>query len=134
MKRLLGAILLAALCGGCATTVRQAPSTNYSLIDPKGVDMGRYDQDYRDCAELANQTDVADRTASNAAAGAVVGAAFGAIIGAIFCGRYCAQQGAAWGAGTGVVQGAVSGNGSAVNEQQGALRRCLIGRGYNVIR
>ncbi len=116
-------LVLAAALAGCSVA---PPRTDYSLIDPQGVDMARYQADHAECAGLANQTDVADR----AAGGAVFGALLGTVIGAAFCGRNCAGQVAAYGAGSGAGSGLVSG----VREQQVALRACLAGRGYRVIR
>jgi len=121
MKIILG--LFALLLAGCAVA---PPRSDYSLIDPQGVDMAQYQRDYADCAQLANQTDVGDR----AAGGAVGGAIFGALLGAVLCGRNCVGAGAAGGALGGTTGAAASG----VREQQGALRACLSGRGYRVIR
>jgi hypothetical protein len=123
MKTKITAVLVASMVGGCAVA---PPSTDYSLIDPQGVDMGKYRSDYGECAQLANQTSVGGR----AAAGALVGAALGAILGAAICGRECAQAGARAGAAGGVV----GGTGGGVEEQQRTLRNCLNGRGYTVIR
>lgn len=113
-----------ALLSACAVVPQANP--NYSLIDPAGVDMARYSQDYQECSELANQTDVADR----AAAGAVAGAIFGALLGAVLCGRGCVGAGMAGGA-LGGSTGAAAGG---VREQRYTLRSCLAGRGYRVIR
>jgi hypothetical protein len=117
---------------GCA--VAPVANTNYSLIDPKGVDMGMYDQDYRECAALANQTDVGQRAVGGAAGGAIIGALFGALLGAAIGGSSGARYGAGVGAAAGGSQGAIGGAASGANEQQMALRSCLGGRGYNVIR
>lgn len=122
MKRIM-AVLAVSLLAGCAVAPQR---DNYSIVDPKGVDPARYRQDYSECAALANQTDVGER----AAGGAVGGALFGAVIGSLFCGRNCANQGAMAGA----IGGVSGGVGGGVREQQVALRRCLAGRGYNVIR
>lgn len=122
MQRLT-ALLLCLTLTACTVAPLRA---DYSLIDTKGVDMSRYAQEYNECASLANQTDVADR----AAGGAVFGALLGAVIGGALCGRNCAASTAAWGAGSGALGGA----GGGVQEQQNALRTCLAGRGYRVIR
>jgi hypothetical protein len=127
------AIAVAVTSTGCA--VAPIANPNYSLVDPKGVDPARYDQDYRECAALANQTDVGERAASTAAAGAVAGALIGALLGVAIGGRgSAAAYGAGVGAASGVSQGAVAGAASGAQEQQVALRRCLAGRGYSVIR
>jgi hypothetical protein len=117
---------------GCA--VAPVAQNDYSLIDPRGVDVRQYQEDYVDCAALANQTRPEDRAAAGAVGGAAIGAVFGALLGAAICGRDCAGYGAGVGAASGVAHGAVGGAASGVQEQQVALRRCLAGRGYNVIR
>lgn len=116
-------IIALCLLSGCAIGL---PNGDYSLIDQKGIDMATYNSDYADCAALANQTDVGGRAAGSAAAGALIGA----LLGGMFCGRNCARDGAA----AGMVSAGIGGAGSGVQEQQGALRRCLAGRGYRVIR
>jgi hypothetical protein len=132
MKPTLTAIVVASVLTGCA--VAPVARNDYSLIDPRGVDMGRYQKDYADCAALANQTRPEDRAAAGAVGGAAIGAVFGALLGAVICGRECANAGAGIGAVSGVAHGAAGGVASGVQEQQMTLRRCLAGRGYNVIR
>jgi hypothetical protein len=118
---------------GCA--VAPVANPNYSLVDPRGIDSAQYDQDYRECAALANQTNVGERAATSAATGAVVGALIGALLGVAIGGNgSSASYGAGIGAATGVSHGAVGGAVSGADEQQVALRRCLAGRGYSVIR
>ncbi len=132
MTRLISAAFVAVLLAGCA--VAPVAQYDYSLIDPKGVDMAQYQQDYAECAALANQTRPEDRAVAGAAGGAAFGAVFGALLGAAICGSDCAGQGAGIGAATGVAQGAAAGAGSGMQEQQQVLRNCLSGRGYRVIR
>lgn len=117
------AILAVSVLTGCAVAPRQ---DSYSLIDPNGVNMAQYQQDYDACAALANQTAVGDR----AAGGAMFGALFSAVVGAALCGRNCSAQMAGWGA----AGGATGAAGAGVREQQTTLRACLAGRGYRVIR
>lgn len=88
--------------------------------------MEQYDSDYKDCASLANQTDVQKGATTGVIAGAALGGFFGAVIG----GSDGARMGAALGSGQGLVQGGVS----AKREQDNTLRACLAGRGYRVIR
>ena len=123
MKMFFAASFSALFLFGCAVAPAQM---DYSLIDPQGVDMNRYQADYDACAGLANQTDVA----ANAAVGAGIGGLIFGILGGAICGRECAKQGAAFGVGYGVTSGAVGG----VAGQQTTLRACLTGRGYHVIR
>jgi outer membrane lipoprotein SlyB len=124
MQKTVASLLIVSMLAGCAI----APTANpaYSLIDPKGVDMNRYQQDYADCTALANQSDAV----ANAAAGAAVGAIFGALLGAAIGGRDGARYGAKVGAVSGGGQGAAAG----MVEQRVTLRACLQGRGYSVIR
>lgn len=124
MKKTVSGMLLVSLLAGCA--INPTANPNYSLIDPKGVDMAKYQQDYAECAALANQSD----QVANAAAGAVVVGIFGAIIGGLIAGR----EGARIGAGLGATQGAAAGAVGAANNQANTLRGCLAGRGYSIIR
>lgn len=119
----LAVLLLWLLLAACAVAPR---NDAYSLIDPRGVDMTKYQADYDDCANLANQTSVGER----AAGGAVFGALLGAAIGGALCGRNCTKSAAGWGTAGGTGGGVAGG----VREQQTALRACLAGRGYRVIR
>ena len=132
MKSILLVAVVTLVLAACA--VAPIARDDYSLIDPRGVDMGQYQQDYADCAALANQTRPEDRAAAGAVGGAAIGAVFGALLGAVICGRECANTGAGIGAVSGVAHGAAGGAASGIQEQQVALRRCLAGRGYNVIR
>ena len=122
MKKIM-AVALIVMLSGCAVAPQRS---DYSLVDPQGIDAAQYQRDYNDCAALANQTDVGDR----AAGGAVFGALLGAAIGAVLCGRNCVGAGAASGALGGTTGAATSG----VREQNNVLRACLSGRGYQVIR
>ncbi len=117
------ALALALALAGCAVAPQQA---DYSLIDGKGVDYTQYQNDYRECAQLADQTNVGER----AAGGAVFGTLLGAVVGHMLCGRGCAAAGARGG----LVGGTFGATGGGIQEQQNVLRRCLAGRGYNVIR
>src|SRR5689334_8807395 len=78
VKRIVTAFMTANLLAGCA--IAPVARNDYSLIDPRGVDMGRYQDDYADCAALANQTHPDDRAAAGAVGGAALGAAFGALL------------------------------------------------------
>jgi outer membrane lipoprotein SlyB len=118
-------IAAAALLGAC-TTVPQKHDPNFSLVDPARTNMVAYQADFEDCSRLANQSDVG----ASAAGGAVVGAIIGGLIGAVICGADCA----AWGAGLTGAHGAASGARGARVDQQTAIRGCLSGRGYYIIR
>ena len=133
------ALVVAVLISGCAATVPVNPNERPTLVDPARTNMGAYQMDYGQCAQLANQTDAQQASASNAFAGAAfgafVGAALGAIVGAAFGD---AGGGAAWGASFGAVDGAASGAAGGYSagriDQETALRNCLRGRGYKIIR
>lgn len=129
----IAAAVALALLAGCSTVPPQ-PQLDYSLVDPAGVDMARYQADFADCAALANQANVAGTAATGAAVMAGVGSVIGALLGAAICGHSCARQGALIGAASGVSSGATSGAAAAITDQQITLRNCLTGRGYRVIR
>lgn len=119
-----GAAALALLLAltGCATT-NYGPNPNYSLIDPRGVNPYRYEQDFKECNALAEQTN----TLASTIGGALLGIAAGAVIG----GAYGNQRG---GMAAGSSMGGFYGSQSADNEKHMVLRRCLANRGYAVIR
>lgn len=102
---------------GCAS------SGSGIVIDKKGVDMSRYDQDLAECQEYAKE--VESKTGSSAAGGAVVGGAVGAIFGG--------SSGAARGAGAGAVVGTARGSSTTSHEKQTVVKNCLRNRGYKVL-
>ncbi len=93
------------------------------VIDPKGVDMGRYHQDLAECVQLAEQVP------SKALKGAVGGAAVGAIAGDIIGNRRTTQKGAKLGALGGTLRGARATR----LERQRVVKNCLRHRGYAVL-
>lgn len=104
---------------------------NYNpVIDTKGVNMAKYQQDLSECRALAAQVDGNTDTATDALVGAGVGAAGGAALGAI-------TGSAGIGAATGAVVGAFGGGGyGALNSnerQKNILNNCLKGRGYRIL-
>lgn len=116
-------VLLAAILAvtGCAT--HYGPNPNYSLIDPRGVNQYRYEQDYKECYALADQTN----TLTSMIGGALLGIAAGAVVG----GAYGNQRA---GMSAGSAMGGAYGGAAAENEKHAVLRRCLTNRGYAVIR
>lgn len=111
------AIVIASILSAC---------TNYRpIIDTKGQDMTRYEQDLKECQDLAHQVNAT----GNAAIGAGITAALGAAIGAI------AGNGssAAIGAGIGAVSGGTAGGLNGANKQKSVIQQCLVGRGYRVL-
>jgi hypothetical protein len=125
MKRL-GAILAAAtVLAGCAQSYQP-------VVDTKGVDSARYQQDLYECRQYAEQKSPAGDAAIGALGGAAGGAALGAITGAILPGA-SAGTGAALGAATGGTVGVAGGAYKGVNDQQRIIDNCLRGRGYSVL-
>lgn len=111
------------LLAGCAS--------NYTpVVDPKGVDMGRYNQDLAECRALSEQVDTSKDTATNSAIGAGVGAAAGAALGAL-------SGDAGVGAATGAILGGFGGGGGTALESEQRkktiLNNCLTGRGYRIL-
>ena len=100
------------------------------IIDTKGVDEAKYQQDLSECRAYAEEVSPAGKAATSGGIGALLGAALGAIVGA-FSGS--AGQGAAIGASVGGVGGAASGVGEGVSDQKQIIRNCLRNRGYAVL-
>lgn len=100
------------------------------MVDMKGVDSARYEQDLTECRAYAEQVSPAREAVVGAGLAAALGAAIGAIAGA-FGGS--AGSGAATGAAIGGVTGTAAGGAGGVSEQKQIIDRCLAGRGYNVL-
>ncbi|MEL7296980.1 MAG: glycine zipper family protein [Pseudomonadota bacterium] len=92
------------------------------IIDSKGVDMAKYQQDLAECREYAKSVSATEGAAKGAALGAVVGAAAGAISGN-------PDAGAGYGAISGGTQSGLSNK----REQERVVKRCVSGRGYKVL-
>jgi outer membrane lipoprotein SlyB len=115
--------IVATLVSGCAGPT----GANYRpIVDTKNVDLNRYEVDLRECQSYATQTAGAGESA---AAGAVAGAALGAILAAAAGSRYDRTSTAKVGAVTGAVGAGAQGEGN----QRNIIRRCMGGRGYNVL-
>ena len=112
MRKLLPVILLAASmlsvsCTSLEPALTAEVSPKYNLVDPAVTDMTKYAKDYAECVEIANQNnvDVKDKV-SGAARSAASRASFGLL-----------------------------GNTRSTEVDRGTvLRKCLTGRGYNVLR
>lgn len=100
-------------------------ATYRPVVDMKGVDAARYEQDLAECQQYAQQRD----PAAQAAAGAIAGAIFGALIAAAAGSRY--DRGAS--ARVGAVSGAAGGGAHGAQAQIDIVRTCMRGRGYNVL-
>ncbi len=109
-KLLVTLFLLSAALTGCSTiepTLPLAPHAAYSFVDPAKVDAAAYAKDYKSCAELANQNHIDATRAVAGALGAVSDKASFGIIGS---------------------------SKSRDADRTSVLKRCLSGRGYNIIR
>jgi outer membrane lipoprotein SlyB len=102
------------------------------VVDTKGVDSAKYQQDLYECRQYAEQVSPAEKAGEGALIGAAGGAALGAVVGAL-TGGVGAGEAAAWGAGTGAVVGGGTGVYRGVESQQQIIDNCLRGRGYNVL-
>ncbi len=109
------AVTLAAACGGKRL---QQP-----VIDPAGVDMGRYQADLAECEQVAQQVE------QKAGAGAVGGAVVGALVGSILGDSRAAMKSA----GAGAVVGGARGGAATQREKDRVVRNCLRQRGYAVL-
>jgi outer membrane lipoprotein SlyB len=113
----LAAVML--LCLSACTT------TDEIIIDKKGVDMSRYEQDLAECRGYSSEVKTGEKGARGAVSGAVVGGAIGAIVDG--------TEGAGRGAGVGAVTGGAKGVSQGEREEVQVVKRCLSGRGYRVL-
>lgn len=111
-------LLLTAIVSGCAAH----PDP---IVDLKGVDMEKYEQDWQECDEYTEEILIAEGVVK----GTATGAAVGAIAGAIGGNRGDVGESAALG---GLYGGTRSGL-DADEERQRVFKRCLSGRGYKVL-
>ena len=114
---ILAAVMLLSL-SACTTT-------DEIIIDKKGVNMSRYKQDLAECRGYSSAVKTEEKGARGAASGAIVGGAIGAITGG--------GDGAARGAGVGAVGGGARGINEGERTEVKVVKRCLRGRGYNVL-
>jgi outer membrane lipoprotein SlyB len=115
MKYPVAVIALLALTTGCTTT-------DEIIIDKKGVDMARYEQDLAECREYSREVQTGKKVAKGAASGAVVGGLIGAITG---------DAGKA--AGVGAVGGGARGASEGSQDEVQVVKNCLRGRGYRIL-
>lgn len=116
-----------AVCLALAACASRPMGENYRpVIDTKGVDAARLENDLRECQAYAATVAGA---AEQAMAGAVAGALLGTLLAAAAGGGYSRNQHAAVGAVAGMSGGAVAGE----RDQRDVIRRCMAGRGYNVL-
>ena len=107
-----------AITYGCAATHRANP-----VIDPTGVDMGKYQNDLAQCEQIARQ--VKQKAGSGAVGGALVGALMGSIVGD--------SRTATKSAGAGAVVGAAKGGAATRHEKDRVVKNCMRDRGYKVL-
>ena len=110
-------ISLSLLATACTTT-------SEIIIDEKGVDMTRYEDNLADCESYAEQVAVGKKTAKGAASGAAVGGAIGSVSG----GRSGGE-----GAAIGAISGGAKGLNEGDREKVRVVKNCLRGRGYRVL-
>ena len=122
LKFSLWAVIGIALLSGCA---HRQTTPGGVIVDMKGVDPVKYQQDLAECGTYADQVDASGKIVGNAAGGAVVGGAVGAI--------YGGGEGAAKGAGAGGVIGGARGVRGTQQERNQVVRNCLRNRGYSVL-
>lgn len=115
MKHLLLGTLTLLLCGACG---------NRPIVDMKGVDRAKYEQDLAECRTYADEVQVAQKAAGGAAAGAAVGAVLGAI---------WSDSGVGESAASGAVLGGAGGTADGVSERDRVVKNCLRNRGYPVL-
>lgn len=107
----------------CADT-----GANYRpVVDLKGVNGSKYEQDLSECQSLARQTSNAGTTAGEEA---VAGTAIGGLLGLVGGGN---GSNIAQAAGVGAVIGGAHGLYSGSQSQETVIKRCLSGRGYKVL-
>ncbi len=115
MNRLAFIVTLLAMTTACTTT-------DEIIIDKKGVDMARYEQDLAECRTYATEVKTGEKVAKGAASGAVVGGLIGAITGD-----------AAKSAGVGAVGGGAKGASEGERQEVQVVKNCLRGRGYRIL-
>lgn len=117
-------IVLAALLTGCSTVAYRP------IVDMKGVDRSAYEEDLKSCNFYAGMKDPLNDAFTGAMVGAALGAAYGALVGNAYGD---VGYGASYGAQVGALTGGVATGAQGLSTQQAIVRRCLHGRGYNVL-
>ena len=120
---------------------QQAMAFSYNdspMVDVRPEQQAAYQQDLEQCQALVSNNDRSGQKASarrGLRSGAMVGALGGAAVGRASGDKALrsAGKGAAWGAAAGGVAGHVAGDMEAGHDSGYALRRCLEGRGYEVL-
>lgn len=128
MNKITAGFVICLFLQGCATTPRGADYV--PLVDMKGHDANKFATDTQECQAYARQRMSAAQGAMNGAmAGAIAGALIGAVLAPHGYRNDAAGQVAAFGALGGAATGAVDAN----DTQESITKKCLAGRGYNVL-
>ncbi|QFU77249.1 glycine zipper family protein [Halioglobus maricola] len=114
----LALVPLALVLAACTTT-------DEIIIDRKGVDQAKYEQDLAECRGYSSEVKTGEKAARGAASGAVVGGLIGAAVGN--------SRDAQRGAGAGAVTGAARGVSEGSRDEVQVVKQCLRGRGYRVL-
>ena len=116
MKVLMILCLSLLILSACAT--RQGV-----VVDPKGVEMDKYQDDLAQCEQISKQVD--QKAAGRAVGGAIVGGLVGGVIGN--------NKAVKTGAGLGAISGAVRGGAATKRERNIVVKNCMRHRGYVVL-
>lgn len=100
-------------------------TTDEIIIDDRGVDMARYQDDLNQCRVYSEQVKTGEKAAKGAVSGAVVGGLIGAAVGD--------SRSAQRGAGAGAVTGGAKGVSQGERDEVQVVKNCLRGRGYRVL-
>jgi hypothetical protein len=111
-------VAVAGLAVACTTT-------DEIIIDRKGVDPAKYEQDLAECRSYSTEVKTGEKAVRGAASGAVVGGMVGAVVGN--------SQDAERGAGVGAITGGARGVSEGTRQEVQVVKQCLRGRGYRVL-
>lgn len=118
MKNLIALAIGAVYLSGCAAAANYRPVT-----DMRGVDSAQYERDLGECQRYSQQTDPAARALAGAVVGALFMGALGAAVGIRDGSMYR----------SGAVIGGASAGAQGMETQVDITRRCMSGRGYQVL-
>lgn len=114
----------------CVLALSACATTYTPVVDTKGINQAKYQQDLNECRALSDQIDAVGEGATDTLIGAGIGAAAGAALGAI-------TGAPATGAATGAVIGGFGGGGvsaaDSMTRKRQIMNNCLTGRGYKVL-
>lgn len=131
MKKLAILVSVAVVISGCATAPQGTPGTGVGdtytpIVDMAGVDAVKYDTDLRECRQYAAQVS----PGTNALGGAIAGALLVGLLSAAMGGNSRYNGYAAAG---GAIAGGAGAGAQGLEKQQDIIKKCLTGRGYNVL-